>query len=188
MYVQHILVGDVTNSVSIIVEGYICKYGRLCGYIRKYGIRSRNNSIYIFNEIDLSKMVYFGFHDGLHGKPVGPIYKKLFGNSVILSNHGSFFGDNIAYIYLNANFSILGSFDRNSNLKAGQKVTIVTHQCDALGLKKLLYSKPLQPSIMYHYNPPTSTSFGDQPLVADEVGDEYLIIKNSTNAIVKFTF
>ena len=76
--------------MSIVVDGYICKNGILCGYIRKYGIRSRDNSDYICNAVGLSELVYFGYHEGLYGKPIGPIYKMLFGGSILVSEHGKF--------------------------------------------------------------------------------------------------
>ena len=84
---------DKSNYYSLIVESYICKTGTVCGYVKKYGIRARDtftykcnkikfeknpNKIHIFDDVD--GLVYFGFHDGLTGKPVGPIYKRLLGN------------------------------------------------------------------------------------------------------------
>ena len=83
---------------SLIVESYICKSGRLCGYVKKYGIRARDTITYTCNEIkfeppskkiqrfnDEDGLVYFGFHDGITGKSVGPIYKRLLGNRYNMS-------------------------------------------------------------------------------------------------------
>ena len=170
--------------MSIVVKGYICKHGILCGYVRKYGLRSRDNLEYVPNEIQLKKLVYFGYHEGLHGQAIGPIYKILFGSSIIVSEHGSFSGNDLAYIYQNGNFAIRGSFDENSNLIKGQKVFIQKQECNNYGLKKLFYSEPVEPSVTYHYHPPRNTSFGDQPNVPDEVATEYLIIRDSPNALV----
>ena len=156
----------------------------MCGYVRKYGVRSRKNLEFIPNEIDLKKLVYFGYHEGLHGQTIGPIYKMLFGNSVIVSDHGEFSGNNLAYIYQNGNFAIKGSFDENSNLIKGHKVYIEKQECNNYGLKELFYSAPVEPNITYHYDPPTNTSFGDQPNIPDEVATEYMIIKKSPNALV----
>ena len=172
-----------SKSVSIVVDGYICQNGTLCGYVRKYGIRSRDNSDYICNEVHLSELVYFGYHEGLHGKPIGPTYKMLFGGSILVSEHGKFSGP-LSYIYQNANFALTGNFDGNSNLIEGQKVRIKKQACTKLGLKIFVYSEPIQPSIRYHYKPPNSTSFGDQPNIPDEIAVEYLIIKDSPNAQV----
>ena len=109
---------DNKRSVSIVVDGYICKNGTLCGYIRKYGIRSRDNSDYICNVVDLSKLVYFGYHEGLHGNPIGPIYKMLFGGSILVSENGKFSG-HLSYMYQNTNFALMGHFDGYSNLIEG---------------------------------------------------------------------
>ena len=177
------ILSDNKRSVSIVVDGYICKNGTLCGYIRKYGIRSRDNSDYISNEVNLSQLVYFGYHEGLHGKPIGPIYKMLFGGSVLVSEHGKFSG-HLSYIYQNVNFALTGYFDGHSNLIEGQKVTIEKQKCTKFGLKKIVYSEPIQPTIVYHYKPPNSTSFGDQPNISDEIADEYLIVRDSPNAQV----
>ena len=172
------------ESLSIAIEGYICKHGILCGYIRKYGLRSRDNLEFIPNEIHRNKLVYFGYHEGLHGKATGPIYKMLFGSSTIISGHGSFSGNDMAYIYQNGNFAIKGSFDENSNLIKGQKVLIQKQECNDYGLKELSYSEPVEPHIIYHYHPPQNTSFGDQPNIPDEVATEYMIIKFSPDALV----
>ena len=176
---------DINDKpLSIMAKGYICKIGKLCGYIRKFGVRSRDNLDYVPNEINLNSLVYFGFHDGYLGQPIGPIYKMLFGSSVIVSEHGSFSGNDLAYIYQNGNFAISGSFDENSNLIKGQKVFIQNQECNNYGMKELFYSEPVEPFITYHYHPPRNTSFGDQPNIPDEVATEYIKIKNSPNALV----
>ena len=173
----------ITKSVSIVVDGYVCKNGMLCGYIRKYGIRSRDNSIYICNDVSLKDMVYFGYHEGLHCKPIGPTYKMLFGGSILVSEHGKFSGY-LSYIYKNTNFALMGYFDEYSNLIEGQKVLIKKQQCTKFGLRKFEYYEPLQSAIVYHYKPPNVTSFGDQPNIPDEIAVEYLTIKDSPNALV----
>ena len=178
------LVADSNRRpLSIVVEGYICKTGRLCGYIRKYGVRSRDNSDYISNEVNLNKLVYFGYHEALTGKSIGPIYKMLYGGSVLLSEQGKFSG-HLKYIYQNANFALMGSFDEYSNLIEGQKVVMKKQECTNFGLKKIVYSEPTDPLVVYHYNPPNSTSFGDQPNVPDEIAVEYLMVRDSPNAKV----
>ena len=101
----------------------------------------------------------------------------------LLSEYGKFSGT-LYYVYQNANFALAGHFDEYSNLIEGQKVKIEKQKCTRFGLKKLFYSEPTQPSIVYHYKPPNSTSFGDQPNISDEIADEYLIISDSKNAKV----
>ena len=70
------------GDLSLIVKAYICKSGTVCGYVKKYGIRARDTFTYKCNEINFDDdgMIYFGFHEGRMGKPVGPIYKILLGN------------------------------------------------------------------------------------------------------------
>ena len=101
----------------------------------------------------------------------------------LLSEYGKFSGT-LYYVYQNANFALAGHFDEYSNLIEGEKVKIEKQKCTRFGLKKLFYSEPTQPSIVYHYKPPNSTSFGDQPNISDEIADEYLIISDSKNAKV----
>ena len=52
----------------MVVVGFICKSGFVCGFVKKYGVRARDESVYPCKEIDLNKLTYFGFHDGLSGK------------------------------------------------------------------------------------------------------------------------
>ena len=40
------------------------------------------------------------------------------------------------------------------------------------------------PFTSYNYNPPKNLSFGDQPNVPDEVAAEYLVMRDSPNALV----
>ena len=41
------------------------------------------------------------------------------------------------------------------------------------------FSEPIEPSVFYHYKPPTANSFGDQPNIPDEVAIEYVEIQPS---------
>ena len=50
--------------------GFICKTGFICGFVKKYGVRARDESAYPCKEIDLNKLTYFVFHDGLSGKKI----------------------------------------------------------------------------------------------------------------------
>ena len=106
-------------------------------------------------------------------------YKVLFGNSTLVSDTGSFSGNNISYIYHKSKYAITGRFDNKSNLLEGQREKILGQECNSLGLMTFEYSKPMEDGISYHYNPPNETSFGDQPLVADEVALEYVEVKPS---------
>ena len=57
-----------SKVISIIATGYICQNGSLCGFVKKHGVRARDDSVYHCKRIDLDKMVYFGFHNGTSGK------------------------------------------------------------------------------------------------------------------------
>ena len=90
---------------------------------------------------------------------------------------GSFSENNISYIYHKSKYAITGRFNNKSNLLEGQREKILRQECNSLGLMTFEYSKPMEDGISYHYNPPNETSFGDQPLVADEVALEYVEVK-----------
>ena len=57
-----------SKITNMFVSGFICKTGFICGFVKKYGVRARDESVYPCKEIDLNKLTYFGFHDGLSGK------------------------------------------------------------------------------------------------------------------------
>ncbi len=46
---------------------------------------------------------------------------------------------------------------------SGEEVEIVGERCNEQGMRELLFSDPSGPT--FHYNPPTMSSFGDQPLI-----------------------
>ena len=57
---------------------------------------------------------------------------------------------------------------------------IVGKSCDdQAGLMKLKYANFNNGNVIYHYKPPTNTSFGDQPHVPDELALEYVECKKS---------
>ena len=86
-----------------------------------------------------------------------------------------FSANDVAYIFFGArDFATLGSFDENALLINGQKVKYHLNGCDINGLPKLEFSKPVNPDIYYHYLPGKKDSFGDQPNILDEIGEEYI--------------
>ena len=52
---------------SITVTAFICYKGYICGYVKKWGLRSRQDSIYDCNNVDLTKLTYFALHNGYSG-------------------------------------------------------------------------------------------------------------------------
>ena len=188
---------NVVGKASLIVVGYVCKLGFLCGYIKKFGIRARDEFI---QDVDLKRMHYFAFHNGTSGrrpiikqldilnnldftcfaaKSESMAYKMLFGNSTLVSEQGVFTRNNISYIYYKSKYAIKGKFDNYSNLVEGQKVKILSQECNSVGLMTFKYSKPIEEDVFYHYSPPNETTFGDQPQLADEVSVENVEVKPS---------
>lgn len=57
----------MSKMTNMIVIGHICKNGFICGFVKKFGVRARDESAYPCNKINVHQMSYFGFHDGLSG-------------------------------------------------------------------------------------------------------------------------
>ena len=74
-------------------------------------------------------------------------------------------------------FATLGSFDENTLLINGQKVNYHISGCDVNGLPKLEFSEPVKPDIHYHYLPGKKDDFGDQPIILDEIAEEYIEVR-----------
>ena len=157
----------------ITYVGHLCKSGNLCGIVKKYGVRLRDPSLCLTYYSE--NLAYIGFQDA-QGQIVGPTFKHLLGSSILYSPDGMYPGDNIAYIYAKAPFAILGPHDQNGLLIKGQKVDYNLNGCTQHGILKIQFSDP-QDDVFYHYDPPKADSFGDQPLIPDEVGTEYVEVK-----------
>ena len=71
----------------------------------------------------------------------------------------------------------LGAFDENALLISGQKVNYHISGCDVNGLPKLEFSEPVKPDIHYHYLPGKKDDFGDQPIIIDEIAEEYIEVR-----------
>ena len=164
---------DNTDN-TITFKGFICKHGHLCGLVKRFGQILRD---YSFCTDIAQVLAYVGFHNP-EGHLVGPSFDVLHGNSVIYNLNSGFPTENAAYIYYGGNFAIYGSFDENKQLIKGSKVRHKLEGCDDNLMPEIQFSTPAHPEISYHYKPPNNQSFGDQPLVNDEIGEEYLEIKN----------
>ena len=167
------------NHLTLTLTGHLCKNGHLCGLVTKYGQRLRDPEVGAEEHCNYmaNKLTYLGFHDPQSGEPKGPIYKVLLGESIMYSESKKFSGQNIAYMYHKNNFAILGEFDDSSLLINGQKVAYEANSCDSNGMLGLKFAKPVNPEVVYHYKPPTYTSFGDQPLTPDELATEWIEVK-----------
>jgi hypothetical protein len=89
-----------------------------------------------------------------------------------------FSANDAAYIFLGARyFATQGSFDENALLISGQKVNYHISGCNVNGLPKLEFSEPVKPDIHYHYLPGKKDNFGDQPIIIDEIAEEYIEVR-----------
>ncbi len=76
-------------------------------------------------------------------------------------------------------FLFRGDFDQFGSLIRGQKVKLESVACsDGNGQPEIQYSQPLKPEVSYQYKPPTSDSLGDQPLIGDEIAEDYVYVEN----------
>ncbi len=79
-----------------------------------------------------------------------------------------------------------GTFDHYGTLVKGQKVQIVSEQCDENGMMDIEYLEPVNPGIMYYYKAPTNVSVGAQPLVQDDIAEDYVQLQKVDD--IKVTF
>jgi len=108
-----------------------------------------------------------------NGKPKGICWKGLIGGGWLygeVDELGEFSGDNIAYIYQDLNTALLGNFQKGL-MVSGREVDIIGFRC-VRGMMILRFSSPKGPT--FHYDPPTKTFFGDQPLVQDPLDKKYI--------------
>lgn len=171
------------------IFGHICKNGQLCGLVTKYGQRLRDTQVGEAQcTATLQNLAYLGFHDPKSGQPEGPIYKGLLGGSIMYSENLDFSGSNVAYIYHKNHFAIMGEFNKSYLLIKGHKVAFKADGCDINGILRLKFFKPENPSVVYHYQPPTLTSFGDQPTVEDELASEWVEVRASKDKVTTHCF
>ena len=107
----------------------------------------------------------------------------MIGNSIIYNPNSIFPTEDAAYIYLGAPFALKGSFDENKQLISGHKVDYENDQCDENLMMKLKFKERNSNQQEYHYKPPTEDTFGDQPQVQDELGEEQKWPLSSKNLV-----
>jgi len=106
----------------------------------------------------------------------------LIGESIIYNPSGKYPANDAAYIFLGArDFATLGAFDENALLISGQKVNYHISGCNVNGLPRLEFSEPVKPDIHYHYLPGKKDNFGDQPIIIDEIAEEYIEVRKITD-------
>ena len=69
--------------------GHICKNGKLCGHILKFGRRLRDP---LCDRGQSNLLAYVGYHNPISGEPEGPTITMLIGDSIIYNPSGKFPG------------------------------------------------------------------------------------------------
>lgn len=108
-----------------------------------------------------------------NSQPHGYCYKGLKGGAWLygkVDEKGEFTGDNIAYIYQDLTTALRGKF-REGVMVAAREVEVRGFRCER-GIVRIKFSKPSGP--VFHYKPPTTRSFGDQPDVTDPLDNKYV--------------
>ena len=69
--------------------GHICKDGKLCGHILKFGRRLRDP---LCDREQSNLLTYVGYHNPISGEPEGPTITMLIGESIIYNPSGKYPG------------------------------------------------------------------------------------------------
>ena len=162
------------HEITFGISSYICQDGKLCGLVKKYGRMLRDPTIcHKVQEEPLSLIALFDEK----GNQQGPTFHFLIGDSIIYNPTGHFPTTSAAYLYYGAPFALFGSFDQNKQMIEAHKVNFSINGCTRDLLPIFEFAQPTNPNVVYHYSPPNRTSFGDQPTLDDELGEDYLEIK-----------
>ena len=117
-----------------------------------------------------------------NGVPSGYCWKRLLGGPWIygkVDEKGHFSGDDIAYINQDVLTSFKGTFHNGVMIKA-KSVEVIGEKCNEEGIKMLEFSAPLSSTAEeYHFERPTSETFGDQPLILDPLDKRYVQLGES---------
>ena len=100
-----------SQLVTLSIKSYICKGGKLCGLVKKYGRTLRDP---ICHEVQ-NGLSYLGVYDE-NGLLKGPDFHFLIGDSVLYNPSINYPTQDGAYFYYSAPFAIRGSFDQNKQL------------------------------------------------------------------------
>ena len=114
-----------------------------------------------------------------NGIPSGYCWKGLLGGSWIygkVNNNGMFSSNNITYINQDVLTAFKGTFQNGVMVKA-KSVEVIGERCNEEGIKIMEFSPPSEQD--YHFERPTSETFGDQPLVVDPLDDKYVRLGES---------
>jgi histone-lysine N-methyltransferase SETD7 len=112
-----------------------------------------------------------------NGIPSGYCWKGLLGGSWIygkVDENGDFSGDDIAYINQDMSTAFKGRFSKGVMIK-GKSVKVIGDKCNEEGIKIIEFSDSCSSmNEEYHFESPSSNTFGDQPLVVDPLDNKYV--------------
>ena len=119
-----------------------------------------------------------------NGVPSGHCWKGLLGGSWIygkVDENGDFSGNDIAYINQDVSTAFKGTFIKGVMISA-KAVEVIGERCNEEGIKMLEFSNPLSSlaQYSYHFERPTSSTFGDQPHVVDPLDEKYVRLGESS--------
>ena len=169
----------LTNTIKISLRVTL-KNGKLDGLVQIYGILSRN-VIGHCSDIITPGLAFVGHFE--NGIPIGPVWRQLVGGSWLygeLDDNFEFTGQDIAFIHQDLELAMIGQFEKGLMVN-GQEAEVIGEHCNEYGIKVLKFSQPSGP--IYHYEPATNITFGDQPLLRDPLAKKYLYLKTSNNLI-----
>ena len=167
---------EMLQARYFIIQGQLHK-SKLNGMVRIIGTLP-NDPNDVCEEHTSSGLGFLGHYK--NGVPSGYCWKGLLGGSWVygkVDKNGDFSGEDIAYINQDVKTAYKGMFDNGVMIKA-KAVEVIGERCNDEGMKILEFSDPLSAQ-EYHFERPTASSFGDQPLVIDPLDDRYIRLGES---------
>ena len=159
---KHLLFGRFNNGV-------------LHGPVRRF-LRTTNDPTKQCSHELFPGISFIGRYE--NGRPTGACWRGLPGNGWIYGRvdaHRRFTGDDIAYIYPDMELAIVGRF-KNGLLVAGRESKVIGVRCNR-GIMEVDFAEPRGP--VYHYEPATNETYGDQPMLADPLDMKYIYVRGS---------
>ena len=168
--------GGLKEGGSILAEGKL-KRGRFHGPVRMFGQMTFDPESLCAAAMDMTQLSFVGrFEDGV---PAGHCWRGLLGGAWItgvVDQDGEFSGADIAYVYPDMKTAFRGSFKKGIMVDA-KEALVSGAKCES-GLLRLHFSQPVSGK-SFRYDPPSATSFGDQPLVGDPLDNRYVFLFQS---------
>ena len=95
------------DSVLLTIIGHLCQDGKMCGLIKKFGLRLR---VPLCEDSFPNELSSVEFIDPITLENVGPSFRRLIGRSILYSWDSKNLGRRTAYIYNNTDFAIIGNY------------------------------------------------------------------------------